>query len=314
MGFAAAVLHLALLMTAAATADSGARLLTYDAPAGCPREEQWRADVEGHVHDRARLRDFRIELVLVAGGGQFSGQLVTTDRAGVQARRSIAGPNCGDVAHALAFLAGLAVDLAGPAARQETPAAPAPAPTPPPRPPSPTILRSLAFTTLASAGLRGGLADGPRPVGEIGFGVSDARARVLAPAVRLTLIAGQGEIDGPGGSAELRLITERLTVCPLRISAGQVEARPCAGVEAGGVWARASSLANQSTNVERWVSVEATVAVRWLAGKSLFVELEGGAVLPIIRDSYTFAFQPGTPLYRTPALTARGAAGIGFRL
>src|SRR6185503_11619948 len=150
-------------------------------------------------------------------------------------RREIDGASCAEVAHALAFLAGMALELGG---RLD---APAPAPVSPP--PAP-VLRSTAWVPeragpavagLAALGARGGIAPGLRPAGEIGVELAVLRAGWWAPAVRATAVVGQGRADGAAVPLDLLLAAGRLQLCPARLARGRFEARPCAAGEVGAV-------------------------------------------------------------------------------
>jgi hypothetical protein len=105
-----------------------------------------------------------------------------------------------------------------------------------------------------------------------------------------------------------------LAVCPARLSTWHLEIRPCAGLALAAVWVQATSLVNAPSVIERWAAAEATLAVRWLLTDRIFADLEGGGVFPLVRPSYVFAFDPdGEALYTVPRVTARVAAGVGFR-
>jgi hypothetical protein len=308
MSVSAMLLSLALF--AASPAGSGPYVLSYRAPEGCPTEDQMSAAITAHVRNGTRPSGVRIEIEIVTVDGRFAGALVATDRFGSENRQSVDGSNCGEIARALAFLAGLAVELGE--RRQEdvvsTGAPPAAQPAGPPP-------HSFRITGRILAGVTGGLADVPSLMGEVGIVLEDIRPRVFAPALEgAILVAGDSQIDGQRGSAELSLFGGRLAVCPARLSKSKAELRPCAGVAFGEVWGRATSLTNAPTVTEPWLSAEATLAVRWFFTSQILGEVEGGAVFPLVRPSYSFEFQPvGQPLYTVPRVTGRIAAGVGFR-
>ncbi len=312
---------LLVLLTALGVAndpgDRASYALTYQAAPGCPDETQLRADLDAHIHDRARARGARVEIILQRSGRETAGEMTLDDRAGNRQRRSLHGPDCADVAHALAFLAGLAIDLAP--AEAAPPASPprvvvsAPVVVVPPPPPSPPAGHRFAAAIRAAGELRGGLADAPRPVGVIGLTVEDLRPRRFAPTAGIAVVGGGGGMTGPRGSADLWLLGGRLSFCPLRLLPAGVELRPCAAGEVGSVWARATTLVNPPSVRRPWLSAEATLSVRWPRRGRVFADLEAGVIVPLIRSAYTFAFDPGQPLYAVPAVTARAAAGGGYR-
>jgi len=91
----------------------GPYVLTYDAPPRCPTGDALRKYVAAHVHDPSRASGIRIDLRVVQSNNGFVGYLVAWDEAKTQRQRTVVGDDCADVAHALAFLAALAIDLGG---------------------------------------------------------------------------------------------------------------------------------------------------------------------------------------------------------
>src|SRR5882757_6089423 len=77
----------------AGAGDSPSYAMTYVAAPGCPEEAQLRADLDAHIHDRARARGARVEIVLELerGGSGATGELTVDDRAGNRQRRSLRG-------------------------------------------------------------------------------------------------------------------------------------------------------------------------------------------------------------------------------
>jgi hypothetical protein len=287
--------------------------LRYRTTAGCPTEDQMRADVSAHLRRGIRPSGVEIEIQLAGTAGRFTGQLLATDRFGAEDRQSLSGADCPEIARALAFLAGLAVELGERRQADLVSGAPPASPSSPPLPPSPPHAFRIGGRILA--GVTGGLADGPSLLGEVGIAVEDTRPRLFAPAfVGALLVAGENQIDGRRGSAELSLLGGRVAGCPVRLSKSKAELRPCVGLTFGEVRGQATSLPNSPTVTEPWLSAEATLAVRWFLTSRILAEVEGGAVFPIERPAYAFAFQPADqPLYTVPRVTERIAAGVGFR-
>jgi hypothetical protein len=309
MGWSAIVLVIASI-AAASPASAEPYDLIYQAPDGCPTEGQLRADVAAHVRSGTRPSGVQIRIEIAVAGGQFRGELSATDRFASENRQSLDGRDCAEIAHALAFLAGLAVELGE---RRQTELASMSRPLPAPAPP--LARRPFMITGWIMAGATGGLADVPSLSGELGVAIESTRLRLFAPGIAVAiLVAGDSQIDGQRGTAELSLVGGRLTTCPLRLVKSKVDFRPCAAVTFGEVWGRATSLTNAPTVTEPWLSAEATVAVRWLFTSQIFLAVEGGVVFPLERPSYSFAFQPeGQPLYTVPPMTGRISAGCGLR-
>jgi hypothetical protein len=292
--------------------------LTYQAPPGCPDETQVRTDLDTHIHDRARARGVRLAIVLQRSGRETAGEMTLDDRAGERQRRALRGRDCAEVAHALAFLAALAIDLGAAPEEAAPPAATAPAPppvlvAPPPAPAPPPVPHRFAPTIRMAAELRGGLGDTSRPAALAGFSVEDRRPRWFAPAAGVAILGGGGRTTGLRGSADLWLLGGQLSLCPLRALLARVELRPCAVGEAGAITARAASLINPPSLWRPWLSIDATLSLRWPQGSRIFAELEAGVIFPLIRPTYTFLFEPDQPLYAVPAVTARAGVGVGYR-
>ena len=130
------LLGLVGLMLVVDAADAGAAAepyaLAYRAVAGCPDEATLRADVAAHVQDKDRASGVRIDVAIRTAAQGFGGSIVIVDRWGNEDRRELGGADCGELAHALAFLAGVAVDLG---ARSPQPAAASVATSAAPAPP-----------------------------------------------------------------------------------------------------------------------------------------------------------------------------------
>jgi hypothetical protein len=289
---------------------------------GCPREDEVGADVAAHVHDPSRAAGARVDLRVTGGGGRFTGELVATDAAGNRGRRAVDGDSCAEVAHALAFLAGMALELGG---RLEAPAA---APAPPPVAPARATTwvperAGPAFAGVAALSARGGIAPGLRPVGEIGIELiaqqpvppqppAPPRAAGWAPALRVTAMMGQGRADGASAPLDLLLTGGRVQFCPVRIARGRFEGRPCAAAEIGAVRATGDGAAGDPSGTFLWAAGEASLHVRWWATPELFVDAGAGALFPAVRTRYAAA--PGEITYAVPAVTGRFALAAGLRL
>ena len=301
---------------ARAAAPAAPYVVSFTGGDGCPREDDVRSDVAAHVHDASLTAGARVELRVTRAGDRFTGELVATDAGGNRGRRGIDGESCAEVAHALAFLAGMALELGG---RLEAPAA-VPA-TPPPATPA-AALRSTAWVPeragpalagLAALGVRGGIAPGLRPAGEIGFELGALRGGSWAPALRVTAVMGQGRADGAAAPLDLLLAGGRLQFCPVRVGRGSFEARPCAAGELGAVRATSDgAAAGGGSDTFLWAAAEASLQVRWWATPELFVDVGGGALFPAVRTRY--AAGPGEITYEVPAVTGRVVIGAGLRL
>src|SRR5579863_4157469 len=183
-----------LLWAAGAQADppeTPSIALTYKAAAGCPDETEFRASASSHGPNGPPTSGIHLDVIIEQGEPGFVGTLRVLDRLGNQSSRRIDGQTCIDVAHALAFLTRLVVELGGlvePKAPAE--AAPSqPAPSPPVAPVRVTP-RSTETSFPLLAGLRGGF--GPRPALSLELGVEmGLRRGPLSPSGRLSLFGGE---------------------------------------------------------------------------------------------------------------------------
>jgi hypothetical protein len=319
VGFAAMVVGVPRLLHAAEP-----YVLSYEAPKGCPDQEKVRRDVADQVGDLAHAGEARVALRITMGTrGGFAGELVATDRDGLEGRRAIDGKTCAEVAQALAFLAALAIELGGrfdrePALAEQTPsprppaAATVPAPSRPhPARSQPTRPPSLDWTSIVVGQLRGGLSNVATPAGELGFGVGSARVGAWTPSIRASLLVGGGGIREGDSRVMTWLTSGRLEVCPLRLGRSRLEYRPCLAGELGSLSVHATSSAASSRSSNLWAAVEAGVRLRWVGGPSFFLELGVGTLLPLTRERHQM-FINGIA-YTVPGLTARGALAAGLR-
>lgn len=298
---------------------------TYDGALGCPSDEDVRADVAAHVRDRSRAAGATVALRIVVQEGGFVGSLIATDAAGHRGQRSVSGRTCAEVAHALAFLAGLAIELGG-SIESENPATAPPAPPPPPEPPppSPPPRSSLppspprpplrwSPAVVALAEVRGGIGNTPRPATALGVDLEAVRTSSISPVVRLAVVGGDGFVEGTAGSARLWLLGGRLEACPVRVGTDGLALRPCAGVEAGAIWVRGMTPIAPRTPTVPWASAEATLRLRWIVTGGLFIEAGGGAMFPFLQQRYYAEPNAAVYLYAIPSVTWRAETGLGLR-
>ena len=294
--------------------EDAAFVLTYEAPAGCPGEATFDADVAEHAHDRSHAAGIQVDVAIEVRQKVYVGRLVAFDESKKRSSRQIEGKTCSDVAHALAFLAGLVIELGGRIEPDTSPIqGPSPAPRPAPvrvAPPDVVSGRRIDVSVVLLAGVVGGFGPLVRATGELGIDIS-ARPALLAPALRLVGFGGDSFLDGSGGSAALWFAGARLELCPLRLGNANLALRPCAGGELGDAHAQGQTAFEPRTLNEVWASAEVTLRVQWFVRKVFFVELGGGPVLPLTRTHYYF--EPDRTLYVVPQLTARGAAGLGVQ-
>jgi hypothetical protein len=297
-------------------------LLSYEATEGCPPEAAFREDTLAHVHDTSGSAGAKVAVRIEATEGGFRGELVATDYEGNEGRRSIDGATCANVAHALAFLAGLAIELGGHLEKAE----PAPPPTPPPQaapapppvvaprvqpPPAAPQSHALDASAAILADLRTGLAPEVRPALEVAADLEDRRAGPVRHAYRLAVVGALSELAGSGGTASLTYLAGRLEGCPLRFGGARLGLGTCLAFEIGYVWAESHATTNPRNNGQVWPTGEASLRLKYVVSGGLFLEADVGVGVPMIRPQYFF--QPDRVLYQVPAVTLRAALGVGYR-
>jgi len=294
--------------------DDAPYALTYRAPVVCPSEATFVADMTSHARTEANATGIRLNFAIDEQETGYLGTLVVFDKFGNEASRDIHGKACSDVAHALAFLGALAIELGG-HIEPEPPLAPTPPvgmipPPPSARAAAPTPSRSVEVSSVLLTGLRGGFGPVARLTGEAGVEIG-ARSGKLVPSVRLSAFVGDSDLAAAGGSAALWMVGGRLEACAALWGNIHILLRPCLGSEVGLVRAQGQAALESRTAVELWASVEGTLKLQWFPTKGFFAELGGGPVIPVVRTHYYF--EPGQTLYVVPWLTARAAGGLGLQ-
>lgn len=145
------------------------------------------------------------------------------------------------------------------------------------------------------------------------FGELDVGGRLFAPSIR---IAATRTIPvdraAPIGSAALTWTTGGVEISPLRLDlASTIVARPCAGVAVGVLDAAGAGIATPRSETRAWFAATVHGRLVWAVAPALAIELEGGAILPILRES--FFFDPNILVYRAPAISGFGRLGLGVR-
>jgi len=277
--------------------------------AGCPDEAAVARDVAAHVNDATRAAGARVDLRIRAEASGLAGELVVTDRDGNQGRRRIDAGSCDELAHALAFLAGLALELGG---RLEPPATVAGfAPTATAGPTDGFERGGAWIAAVAVAGVRGGVVDGMRPAGELGVEWQARRSGWLVPAVRAGVAMSQGRAAGADWRADLVLATSRIDACPVRLQATRLEWRPCVGAELGGLRVEGDAAAGASRGTRAWAAVDVSLRTRWWTTPRVFVDGEVGALFPLLPDAIVIA--GGQVARVAPAVTVRAVVAGGVR-
>jgi hypothetical protein len=337
----ACVVVLVSARATAATGEGGPRpvRIDYDAPASCPDQRAFEAQLRARSARIVIAQDAKttVRVRIAARAARFDGEVVLTDAAGGETTRHVDGA-CPDVVAALSLIAAVALDpmastasdpLAAPSASAvsvpETPAKTddkkpaAPAVIVPPDAkdgdsssreeaavPGASTHHVWRWSIGAGVGVTGGIA--PDLAVSIPAFVDVARwARgPLSPSFRLRF--ERTSIDGAAGGANFTWTAGSLDACPIALSTPAFRVWPCARVEAGALEATGDASSSR-TSTRPWISAGALVRARLVIVGGLFVEVEGGAYVPIVRDR--FFLEPDETVHRAPVVSAAGASSLG---
>jgi len=329
----ALALALALVPARAAAADSEPIRIVFHAPAACPDEAAFTAQVTARTA-RARIaaagevaRTFTISIT--AQEARTRGTLRIDDPAGSPATRVVSGVTCEEVVSALGLITALAIDPRAstaptplaPAPALPPPAAPiAPVAPPPPRPPLPPPPRYDALPWWGPVGeplpvipapspeprwrlawgLRAGAASAVAPGWVVTYGgfaeVARSGGGVLSPVIRLGYLhADSGWLAvGDGHQASFAISAGRVEACPVRLElSATLAAYPCALFDAGAVQASGVGKKYGATHLVAWAAPGAVARLGWDVLDRVFVEAEGGVNFPLFPDTFSFTTLPG---------------------
>jgi hypothetical protein len=334
----------------AAAEDAEPIHLTYDAPAGCASEPAF-LDIVGRDGGQFVLapdtQPARSLLVHREGDGPFRGTLVVRESDGIEATREMSGARCDDVVRSLAVLVALTLEPPVP-----TPAEPPTPETPPPPPPTPPsgLLEPLpavpglaaAITGTASPDLSGSSDDGPvsaRPpqgwrvdvsgettlstgaIPSLDLGLAayaellDETPSFLAPSIRVGVDLSKNQ--GDGFLTTVRRLVGRLDVCSFRLvlsrpwSDDAFTLQPCARIDVGRIDVEASEPWAEVDTTRLWIAPAGLLRLRWTSPR-MFVELEGGAAVPLVRERFAFGPEISNPSsdFEVPPIAL--TTGLGF--
>jgi len=328
------VLSVALLNASLLRAqESGPTLLAYRASEGCPavadfqRSVQRRSTrihfVEQGPHDR------QLSIVMRKDGEATLGELRLVEGDGRASQRSVRFTTCAEAVEGLALIAVVSLD---PHALLESndaqpDAAPAPgteAATPPTTATKATPKRDPAAqdSPPAPQPAKTGVALGaafnvaPSALPETAFGGSVfvdfalPASSLFAPLFRLALShverRGLSSVDGPEANFTLTLATA--SVCPLRLSGGILEFRPCGFASGGMLHAWGSQTTNRQQSTRPYGAVGGALLVSLSASQTIDIVADLAVGTTLLRDS--FGFEQDQP-WQTPALYL--SSGIGAR-
>jgi hypothetical protein len=305
-----ALVWLAAPLAAHAAETPAAALSAYHAPAGCPSSGEFAEQVAARTRLWSSSPGLSVQVEISAVPEGNLGRVVLS-RAGRHTERTLVAPNCDELVQALALVVAILIDplaQTGPLPARPEGAAVPPASTPPRTQPVRWHVHTGADFLLEGA-LAPELAPGVR------LFVGLERASPAAPLSSLRLSgfhARSGEIPAPeDASAEFELSGVRLDACSFGLGYGAFRAVPCLFGEIGALAASGKHPAGRGSDTVPWGAVGAAARGSLSYAGVLFVELEAGALLPLV--TYRFQFEGQEPIHETPVIAPEFALGLGAR-
>jgi hypothetical protein len=294
--------------------DDGVRL-EYQAPPGCPDAGAFRA--EFHAKNR-RLRAGKtvagdVSVVVTQEGPRASGRLVI--RIGGQTgTREFEAASCGEVIAALALVTALDLDAAPTSPMPSSSSSLAediPPESPPVRPPPKSAPRGH-LAVGAHASMTNGVSDGLLFGAPVFLDFSAETKSLFSPSARVSFEGTvSGQVAEAVGALRFTSFMGAIEGCPLRLGPAAIEVRPCIRAEAGALAGSPEGVSFGHEVTKPWVSVGAVARLAWAPTRMIFLEIEGGARVPIVRPE--FVFLPHLTLYQVPVASALVETGLGVR-
>jgi len=297
--------------------------LEYSAPAGCPDASSFREQVQARTgrvsFDEPRppgALAWSVKIVETGGGSR--GTLRVTRENPSQLERSVKASTCEQVADALALVAALSVDPDASLSPREKPKPAKPSSAAPPaasgsksRPrhaaPADASATKLALglTLTGRTGSASHIAWAPRPF--VGISFRSRAGYVWGIALSATQVRGSAAVDV--GQADFTWSLGRLEVFPVRKSFGNWRLEPALFLEAGQLRARGVAVTPAAEVRRPALLAGALGRASLLAFELLELEVEGGPIVPLVRDR--FYLLENTTVFRVPAASLYFGAGVG---
>ncbi len=297
--------------------------LEFHAPAGCPDEGAFLAELRARTHPPASGRhivgDLAVRVSLTGGGAAATLEIRTGGKT--VGSRTLAGRTCKDVVAAVALAAALDLEaIAEDAAELAPPPVAPPPPQPPPPPPPPPPPRARWSWRLA-LGAQASVTSGVVPGALFGvplFAELGTRPRgPLSPSFRVWALPSLPRSADELASLRFTWLVGGLDVCPVRLGWPVFGIRPCARAAAGILRAtpeRAPAGVSFDQEVTRpWVSAGGVARAEWEPSALLFFEIEGAAFASAVREQLVFVAGGGASVlvYRVPPAGLSAGAGLG---
>lgn len=280
---------------APARASSEVVELHYAAPASCPSL----GAVESAILERTSNVRFatpahRVFVITIRDTGDGFRGTLEIDQA---ADKELAAQHCEDLANAFALVTALAIDPAATVLpRPESP-----------RPPPPPAISEVG---PVEADLDAMIDAGVGPVAMFAA-VVEARMRWRGDyQLELAAIAGRDAKAEDGGEARFTWLAARPAMCR-RWTWRATAIGGCGHAEVGAVRASGDRIVNQRDLTRLWLAAGAHTSLRVSLYQNIFLQLQLGASLPLVRDRYLFA--PNVAIHETPVVTGWLVLGVGMQ-
>ena len=164
---------------------------------------------------------------------------------------------------------------------------------------------------------RTGIAGQPAFGETVFLGTASSATGWVATALRLSLTLARGlDVSTARGDARFRWLVAVAEACPIRLGGPSLAARLCADIEGGALLAEGVNAPEAQSVARPWVAPGLALRGEWLATDALSFELQIGAMMPLLRDSFGFG-PPGVPpvlvLPEVPPVFASTSLGIALR-
>jgi hypothetical protein len=308
--------------------EQGPTLLSYAAPHGCPGVAEFQRSVQRRstrvrfvdrgVHDR------ELSIAIRNEGESTHGELRLVEGNGRVSQRSVRFTGCAEAVEGLALIAVVSLDpqaLLEPEKPREAAAAPvAPvAPVLPAGKAQATPKRDSALeshppkTSVAFGGVFN-VAPSVLPATALGgslfLDVAAGFGSWYAPLFRLATshVERRGLSASDGAEANFTLTLMTASACPVRLSSGFLELRPCAFMSGGALYAWGSKTTNLQRRTRPYGALGGSVLLLARASQAIDIVADLAVGASLLRDS--FGFDRDQP-WQTPRIYL--SSGIGAR-
>ena len=144
----------------------------------------------------------------------------------------------------------------------------------------------------------------------------DETPSFLTPSIRIGLDLSKNQ--GDGFVTTVRRVVGRLDACSLRLvlsrpwSDDAFTLQPCARIDVGRIGVEASEPWAEVETARLWVAPAGLVRLRWTSPR-VFIELEGGVAVPLVRERFAFAsgLSSPSPDFEVPPIALTTGFGFG---